>query len=238
MKTTIFFLIIFLMISSLSAQVIPASDALKKNENPERFYSTDEEIRNLKNELKALKQEILMYRSDVNMPKIREEIREMITIPELSHNIILKNGTIVQGNIIEENLEIIQVRTLIGIITLQQQQIKSIEKIKKQEPLLEFDGPVKEMTYEDKKVFTGNVKNSGTQRADYVRVVFLLYDDSANLIQADSSFILGNNMKYHGGIYSSSSLMPEQSGTFQCNVPTLGKNVSYYTSEIKYTEIE
>ncbi len=222
--------------STLWAQIPSASDALNKKENPNRFHELDEEIRNLKNELKELKQEVLIYRSEVNMPKIREEIQKRVSIPELTHEILLKNGTLVQGILLEENLETVNVRTHIGVITLQRQQIKSIDKMKKQEPNLTFDGSVKELTFEDKKLFTGNVINEGNLRADFVRVVFSLYDDSANLIQKDSSFVLGNDMKYHGGIYSASALLPGQNGTFQCPVPTEGKNVSYYTSEIKYTE--
>ncbi|HBY18721.1 MAG: hypothetical protein XD77_0605 [Marinimicrobia bacterium 46_47] len=225
-------------VSTAAAQVPPASDALYKDTGGDRYYTVDEEILQLKNELRALKEEVLMYKAEVNMPKIRNEIREMVTVPDLAHQIILKNGTIVLGTILEENLYEIKVQTLIGIITLQREQIKKIEPIKKQVPMLEFDGPVREMTYTDKKVFLGKVTNNGNQRADFVRVVFRLYDEVANLISADSSFVLGNDMKYPGGIYSSSSLLPGNSGNFQCSVPTLDKKVSYYTSEIKYSNIE
>ncbi|RKY51300.1 MAG: hypothetical protein DRP86_01735 [Candidatus Neomarinimicrobiota bacterium] len=238
MKKRCFLCLVIIMISSAAAQVPPASDALNEKSEGNRYYSADEEILQLKNELKALKEEVLMYKAEVNMPKIRNEIREMVTVPELTHQIILKNGTIVQGTIQEENLSEIKVQTLIGIITLQRKQIKNIEPIKKQAPVLEFDGPVKEMIYADKKVFLGKVTNNGNQRADFVRVVFRLYDEGANLIRSDSSFVLGNNMKYPGGIYSSSALLPGNSGNFQCSVPTFDKNVSYYTSEIKYTNIE
>ncbi len=226
------------LISTAQGQVPPASDALHQDKNPERFYSVDEEILQLRNELKALKEEVLMYKADINMPKIRNEIREMVAVPELTQKITLKNGTIVQGKVLEENLVDVKVQTLIGIITLQREQIKKIEEIQKHKPVLEFDGAVREMTYTDKKVFLGTVKNNGNQKADFVRVVFRLYDDSANLISADSSFVLGTHMKYNGGIYSSSALLPEGTGNFQCSVPTLDKNVSYYTSEIKYTATE
>lgn len=238
MKISHLLSLLLILVSIAAAQVPPASDVLHKDSDGDRYYTADEEILQLKNELKALKEEVLMYKAEVNMPKIRNEIREMVTVPELTHQIILKNGTIVQGTILEENLSEIKVQTLIGIITLQREQIKNIEPIKKQAPVLEFDGPVKEMTYTDKKVFLGKVTNNGNQRADFVRVVFRLYDDGANLISTDSSFVLGNDMKYLGGIYSSSALLPGSGGNFQCSVPTLDKNVSYYTSEIKFSNIE
>jgi hypothetical protein len=238
MKISYLLCFLGITVSTAAAQVPPASDALYKNTGGDRYYTAEEEILQLKNELKALKEEVLMYKAEVNMPKIRNEIREIVTVPELTHQIILKNGTIVQGTILDENLSEIKVQTLIGIITLQREQIKNIELIKKQAPVLEFDGPVKEMTYTDKKVFLGKVTNNGNQRADFVRVVFRLYDEGAHLISADSSFVLGNDMKYPGGIYSSSALLPGNSGNFQCSVPTLDKRVSYYTSEIKYSNIE
>jgi len=238
MKTYCLLLALLLFITPVFSQTPPANDKLKESESGERFYNTDEELRNLKNELNRLKQDMLMYKSDVNMPKIRQEIRDMVTIPELTHEITLKNGTIVQGKLLQENLDEIQVRTLIGIITLKQNQISAIKETLERKAVLEFDGSLREMNFSDKKVYIGKVKNSGTDKAAFIRVIIRLFDDTANIINTDSSFVLGVETELDGGIYTSSVLMPGQSGDFQCTIPTLGKNVSYYTTDIKYKHME
>jgi len=238
MKTVVIILTLMLLITPVFSQTPSASDKLKESESEGRYYNTDEELRNLKNELNRLKQEMLMYKSDVNMPKIRQEIRDMVTIPELTHEITLKNGTIVQGKLLQENLDEIKVQTLIGIITLKQNQISGIRETRELKAVLEFDGSLREMNFSDKKVYIGKVKNAGTDRAAFIRIIIRLFDDTANIINTDSSFVLGVETELNGGIYSSSVLMPGQTGDFQCTVPTLGKNVSYYTTDIKYTSIE
>lgn len=238
MKICGLLLAFLLIVKPAFSQTASASDKLKESQSEGRFYNTDEELRNLKNELNRLKQEMLMYKSDVNMPKIRQEIRDMVTIPELTHEITLKNGTIVQGKLLQENLDEIQVQTLIGIITLKQNQISAIKETGERKAVLEFDGSLREMNFSDKKVYIGKVKNSGTDKAAFIRVIIRLFDDSATMINTDSSFVLGIETELDGGIYSSSVLSPGQSGDFQCTVPTLGKNVSYYTTDIKYAHIE
>jgi hypothetical protein len=238
MKTYCLLLALLLIITPVFAQTSSAADKLKESENGGRFYNTEEDIKNLKNELTRLKQEMLMYKSDVNMPKIRQEIRDMVTLPELTHEITLKNGTVVQGKLLQENLDEIQVQTLIGIITLKQNQITNIRETTERKASLEFDGALREMNFSDKKVYIGKVKNTGTDKALFIRIVFRLFDDTANMINTDSCFVLGVETELDGGIYSSSVLLPGQVGDFQCTVPTLGKNVSYYTTDIKFSHIK
>ncbi len=238
MKTYCLLLALLLIITPVFAQTSSAADKLKESENGGRFYNMEEDIKNLKNELTRLKQEMLMYKSDVNMPKIRQEIRDMVTLPELTHEITLKNGTVVQGKLLQENLDEIQVQTLIGIITLKQNQITNIRETTERKASLEFDGALREMNFSDKKVYIGKVKNTGTDKALFIRIVFRLFDDTANMINTDSCFVLGVETELDGGIYSSSVLLPGQVGDFQCTVPTLGKNVSYYTTDIKFSHIK
>lgn len=224
-KTTTMILVVFMAAASVTAQTDGTT------EDRSRFYNTDPEFLELKNEVQQLKQDILKYQSEVNISRIRHEIEDIVSMPELTHRITLKNGTVVTGAVLEENLDQLKVRTSIGEITLNRNHISHIEELKGGVEL-GFEGSVKELNFSDKKVYTGTVVNSGTRKADFVRVVFTLFDENAEQVATDSAFVLGQHESHQAGIVSYSSLRPGKSGQFQCTVETDGAGISYYTTEI------
>lgn len=210
--------------------------ALKKE--PGKFYTVEDNILQMRREINQLKEEVAIYKQQVNMPKIREEIKTMIKIPVMTHQIQLTNGTVVKGSILSENKNLIVVQTQIGEITLTRDKIRSIEELDMGNPILTIKGAVEEQTYNDKKIFIGDLVNNGQRRADFVRIIFYLYDDKTNLIATDSTFVIGSEIEYISGIRSTSMIPTGSSGNFRCIVPTNNIPVSYYTTKIHYTSFD
>jgi len=208
----------------------------QENEEPKErdFYRQQQTLQQLKRDMDALQDELRLYRNEVNLPAVREEIRKMVALPVLRFEVILKNGTVIQGDIIQENFDQILFRTQIGELTLDRSTISSIKEIRKKEPKLSIKGAVEEQTYPDKKVFSGTVVNEGDLRADFVRILFLLFEESTSEIARDSSFVLGSEAQFSTGVYSISSVEPGATAAFRCEVPSRGKAVGYYTSEIHF----
>ena len=89
--------------------------------------------------------------------------------------------------------------------------------------------------YPNKEEITGSIKNIGTKRADFVRVIANLWSPETNLIKRDSVFITGKNVKYYSGIKSDATLEPGSSTEFKI-VLTLDEksDVAYRTYEVKW----
>ena len=159
----------------------------------------------------------------------------MIKIPQLRHRIELQNGTIVNGEIIEENDLGIIIQTTIGQLAIEKDKIVNIkEDLPPMAKVELIDEPFVDV-YPDKEEITGSIKNIGTKRADFVRVIANLWSPETNLIKRDSVFISGKNVKYYSGIKSDATLEPGSSTKFKI-VLTLDEksDVAYRTYEVKW----
>ena len=120
----------------------------------------------------------------------------MIKAPTLSHEIELINGSIVQGSILQEDVDRIILKTQIGQIRIEKSDIIQIKEIAPNSPDLSFKSEPEQKFYDNQRVFTGQIINEGMRRADFTRVVFYLWVEETNLISSDSSFVDGTMIQY------------------------------------------
>ena len=89
--------------------------------------------------------------------------------------------------------------------------------------------------YPDREEITGSIKNIGSKRADFVRVIANLWSPTTELINYDSVFISGQNQKYYTGIRSDTALEPGSISKFRLVIPLVeGDDVSYRTYQIRW----
>ena len=85
-----------------------------------------------------------------------------------------------------------------------------------------------------KALFSGSLKNIGSRRGDFVRIIYHLWENDTKLVISDSTFISGNTVQYMNGVISDASLNPGETGTFDLvnQIPD-SINVTYWTKEIR-----
>ena len=199
------------------------------------FFPTRETLTDIQNQIDDLKIKVLEYESRLNAPQFNTDILKKIKNPDLNHEIQMNNGNVLQGSILEENLDQLIMSTQIGQITLNKSDIEDIRELSPIAPNLEFDGDFNEEIHISKRKFTGSIINSGKLRADFVRVVFSLHAEDTSIIASDSSFVNGTLITYSSGIISDSSVEPSQTVSYDVDV-NLPKDteVSYITKSISF----
>ena len=128
------------------------------------FYPLKESLDDLRREMNELKARIVEYDSRVSVPSVNREMLKMIKSPHLKHRITLSNGTIVHGNILNEDSEKMTVETQLGQITLDKATIEEYIEVSAPAPdvkmLGTFTGP--EQRNEGQTfVYSGSLVNSG-----------------------------------------------------------------------------
>lgn len=84
-------------------------------------------------------------------------------------------------------------------------------------------------------IFEGELKNIGTQRADLVRIDFILRKNFQGDIETLTSYALGSSHVFkNSGIISNSSISPGAIGTFKLIVPNLIGNFIGYSYQIEW----
>ena len=70
-------------------------------------------------------------------------------------------------------------------------------------------------------IYSGSLVNNGKYTADFVRIVFKIWDENTGLIATDSAFVDGSNIKYANGVITDCALKPGDIGPFSVavNVP-------------------
>ena len=92
------------------------------------------------------------------------------------------------------------VETQIGQLRINKNQVIKTEDVLPPIANLEFVGDAIEEIYSDKRAYQGNIKNTGLKRADFVRVIYSMYDQNSNLIASDSAFISGSKKIFINGL--------------------------------------
>jgi len=153
----------------------------------------------------------------------------------LRHRIELQNGTIVNGEIINENELGIIVQTSIGQLSIERDRIIEITEDISPSAKVELVKDPFVNAYPDKEEITGLIKNIGSKRADFVRVIVNLWSPTTELIHQDSVFISGANQKYFSGIQSDTALEPGSTSKFRLVIPlSEGDEISYRTYQIRW----
>ena len=210
--------------------------SIERLESGEPFFEIKSSIDVLRQQVDSLKKIVSVYEEGKGaMPNINEELLNLIKIPQLRHRIELQNGTVVNGEIIEEDDLGIIVQTSIGQLAIEKDKIIDIgEDLPPSAKVELLDEPFVDI-YTDREEIVGTLKNIGTKRADFVRVIANLWSPTTQLLYQDSVFVSGQNTKYYTGIKSNTSLESGSIAEFKITVPIDSKDkVSYRTYEVKW----
>ena len=215
----------------------PQKRVVEQLDTGESFFEIKSSIDVLREQVDSLKKIISVYEEGRGaIPNIDEDLLNLIKIPQLRHRIELQNGTVVNGEIIEEDDLGIIVQTSIGQLAIEKDRIIDINEdlppLAKVELLSE---PLVDV-YIDREEIRGTVKNIGSKRADFVRVIANLWSPTTQLIYQDSVFISAQSAKFFTGIKSGTSLEPGSTSEFKIVISTSETidEVSYRTFEVRW----
>ena len=215
----------------------PQKRVVERLDTGESFFEIKSSIDVLREQVDSLKKIISVYEEGRGaIPNIDEDLLNLIKIPQLRHRIELQNGTVVNGEIIEEDDLGIIVQTSIGQLAIEKDRIIDINEdlppLAKVELLSE---PLVDV-YIDREEIRGTVKNIGSKRADFVRVIANLWSPTTQLIYQDSVFISAQSAKFFTGIKSGTSLEPGSTSEFKIVISTSEAidEVSYRTFEVRW----
>ena len=215
----------------------PQKRVVERLDTGESFFEIKSSIDVLREQVDSLKKIISVYEEGRGaIPNIDEDLLNLIKIPQLRHRIELQNGTVVNGEIIEEDDLGIIVQTSIGQLAIEKDRIIDINEdlppLAKVELLSE---PLVDV-YIDREEIRGTVKNIGSKRADFVRVIANLWSPTTQLIYQDSVFISAQSAKFFTGIKSGTSLEPGSTSEFKIVISTSETidQVSYRTFEVRW----
>tara|TARA_B100000686_G_scaffold311707_1_gene355613 strand:+ start:181 stop:1083 length:903 start_codon:yes stop_codon:yes gene_type:complete len=213
----------------------PENKVVQKLDSGEPFFEIKSSIDVLRQQVDSLKKIISVYEEGKGaMPNINEELLNLIKIPQLRHRIELQNGTVVNGEIIEEDDLGIVIQTSIGQLAIEKEKIIDIGEDLPPTAKVELINEPFVDIYPDREEIVGTIKNVGTKRADFVRVIANLWSPTTQLVYQDSVFISGQNTKYYTGINAKTSLDPGSTSEFKLVIPTNNENISYRTFEVRW----
>ena len=217
-------------------EVREMSDKSDKLPLDEPFFELKSSIDILHQQMDSLKRVISVYEKGRGpIPTIDEELLNLIKIPQLRHRIELQNGTIVNGEILEEDDLGIIVQTTIGQLAIERDRIVNITDDLPPNAKVELTGEPFVNAFPDREEITGKIKNIGAKRADFVRVIANLWSSTTMLIQKDSVFVTGEKQKYFSGIRANTALEPGSVSEFKLVIPlSEGDKVSYRTYEVRW----
>lgn len=214
----------------------PGNKIVERLESDEPFFEIKSSIDVLRQQVDSLKKIISVYEEGKGaMPNINEELLDLIKIPQLRHRIELQNGTVVNGEIIEEDDLGVIVQTSIGQLAIEKDKIVDIGEDLPPTAKVELINEPFVDIYTDREEIVGSLKNIGTKRADFVRIIANLWSPTTQLLYQDSVFVSGQNTKYYTGIKSVTSLEPGSISEFKITIPLDSKSeVSYRTYEVRW----
>jgi len=197
------------------------------------------EVNEIQNEMDRMRMQLREY-DDLSAPRIRKEIKRLVNFPDKISEITLKNGTVVQGKILSEDLDKIVVQTNIGTLAIVQENIQELKPYDRLHADVVMKGEFEDQRHADSRVFIGQVINKGMRRADFVRVLFRLHDKRTTIVAQDSSYISGEPYNFYSGVISESSLSAGESSLFRVEVKlpagVEAKNISYVTYKVLFDE--
>ena len=203
----------------------------------EPFFDYKSKIPDIQSQIDSLKKIMKLYEKTREMPTIKEELLDLIKVPERLHRVTLQNGSVVLGEIIEERFDTIVLKTNIGRLVLNQGSIMKIEEELPPAAKIAFIEEPQVEIFSGKEVITGSVKNTGKKRGDFIRVIANLWTKTTELAAKDSAFINGIKMTYNTGVRTDTALEPDQTASFRVEVPlSASLKVQYRTFDIRWEE--
>tara|TARA_Y100001970_G_scaffold291334_1_gene428096 strand:- start:929 stop:1744 length:816 start_codon:yes stop_codon:yes gene_type:complete len=214
----------------------------------EPFFHINETIGGLERELDDLRARVIEYESKIAAPTITTDILRQFPINNLKHKITLENGTIIEGTILSENLDRIIVDTKIGQIAIDKGKISEREELADASANIEKVSEPKISKGSKTVAFEGMVENKGSIKADFVRVIFKVWDmdpiDGGDVmgppIAIDSAFVKGEYVEYLSGIVTDSSIREGNQASYRVVVKlpegTDPDSPTHWTQEINWVK--
>ena len=216
-------------------EIIPEkNEELEKTKNSP-FYPVNETIENLQNQINELKSRVTEYESTLQAPSLNAEVLKLIKEPDLTHEIDIDNGAMIQGKIIQENAAELIVQTRIGQLRIDKAHVIEIRESPPFSPEIVInENTLLEKINPNELNVSGTLLNTGSRRGDFVRIIYHLWENDTKLVYSDSTFISGNTIQYMNGVISDASLNPGESGTFNFSIEIPDSiTVTYWTKEIR-----
>ena len=201
------------------------------------FFEYESNLKALKGEIDSLKSVVKGYEKKQTMPNVGREILDLIVIPEYQHRVELQNGTVVSGALIEETDSTLTLKTQIGTLVLKKEMVVKMDELKKPGPKVVFVGDPFIDYYPNKQIFSGKVKNVGEIRADFVRIVVKLFDQTTKSAGKDSIFVKGDRTVYETNVIADTALKPGKTASYSLTVPIKkGRKAEYHTMDIHWEQ--
>ena len=229
-------------------QTQPVSDQVllpqqRKQENnqqlkfDELFFEYESNLKALEVEVDSLKSVVKGYEKGQTMPNISRDILELIKVPESQHRVELQNGTIVSGELLQESDSTLTLRTQIGKLVLKKEMVVRMNEMEKPGPKVVFLGDPFIDYYPDRQIFSGRIQNVGEVRADFVRVIGNLFDQTTQNTGLDSIFVKGSRVVYDSNVVADTALEPGQTASYTLTVQLRkGQKAEYHTMDVHWNE--
>ena len=219
---------------------LPQQKEQKSNQQlkfDELFFEYESNLKALEIEVDSLKSVVKGYEKGQSMPNISREILDLIKIPETQSRIELQNGTVVSGEILQESDSTLTLNTQIGKLVLKKEMVVRMDELQKPGPKVVFLGDPFIDYYPDKQIFSGRVQNIGQIRADFVRVIGNLFDQTTQNTGMDSVFVKGSRVVYESNVVADTALEPGQTASYVLTVPIKkGQKTEYHTMDVHWNE--
>lgn len=203
----------------------------------ELFFEYESNLKALEIEVDSLKNVVKGYEKGQSMPNISREILDLIKIPETQSRIELQNGTVVSGEILQESDSTLTLNTRIGKLVLKKEMVVRMDELQKPGPKVVFLGDPFIDYYPDKQIFSGRVQNIGQVRADFVRVIGNLFDQTTQNTGMDSVFVKGSRVVYESNVVADTALEPGQTASYVLTVQIKkGQKTEYHTMDVHWNE--
>ena len=220
--------------------LLPQQKEQKSNQQlkfDELFFEYESNLKALEIEVDSLKSVVKGYEKGQSMPNISREILDLIKIPETQSRIELQNGTVVSGEILQESDSTLTLNTRIGKLVLKKEMVVRMDELQKPGPKVVFLGDPFIDYYPDKQIFSGRVQNIGQIRADFVRVIGNLFDQTTQNTGMDSVFVKGSRVVYESNVVADTALEPGQTASYVLTVPIKkGQKTEYHTMDVHWNE--
>ena len=203
------------------------------------FFEYESNLKALETEIDSLKSVVKGYQKGQTMPNVSRELLEMIKVPDYQHRIELQNGTVVSGELLQESDSTLTLKTQIGKLVIKKEMVIRMSELEKPGPKVIFLGDPFIDFYPDKQIFSGRVKNIGQIRADFVRVIGNLFDQTTTIAGSDSVFVKGTRIAYKSNVIADTALKPGQTASYVLTVPIYkGKKAQYHTMDIHWDQTQ
>ena len=202
---------------------------------PAQFYKLEESIEDIQGQIAKLKAQVMEYNNQTSEANYIERLKELIDGYSTTHKITLKNGSVIDGIFEKDRGKDIVVITKVGQLIIDKNEIENIEDLIPPIPDIIFIGHGQEEIFDNYHLFTGKILNQGSRKGDFVRVIYKLWGEDTQIINSDSVFVAGTQVKYKSGVVTDTALAPNQSAYFSVQVSIDDEiPISYVTREIRW----